>query len=119
MVSGSVIFLNSFDPLPVWRVDFNLGLSSFESNIRGMRHLIELALTSKARLIYTSSIGVFQGKSSSKFPVDVHTMENVLDAMEDHPLTETHIDPHIAQGTGYTESKWVSEELLRLAPGLR
>ncbi|PBL02838.1 acetyl-CoA synthetase-like protein [Armillaria gallica] len=84
-----------------WRVDFNLGLSSFESNIRGVRHLIELALTSKARLIYTSSIGVFQN------------------AAEDHPLTETHIDPHIAEGTGYSESKWVSEELLRLVSGLR
>lgn len=81
--------------------------------------MIELALTSKARLIYTSSIGVFQSESLSKFPVDVHRMENVPDAAEDHPLTETHIDPHIAEGTGYSESKWVSEELLRLVPGLR
>ncbi|KAK0230496.1 hypothetical protein IW262DRAFT_1453406 [Armillaria fumosa] len=42
-----------------WRVDFNLGLSSFESNIRGLCNLIELAMASQARLIYTSSIGVF------------------------------------------------------------
>ncbi|KAK0461852.1 uncharacterized protein EV420DRAFT_1665230 [Desarmillaria tabescens] len=84
-----------------WRVDFNLGLSSFESNIRGLRNLIEVALASQARLIYTSSIGVFQN------------------AGEDHPLAETHVDPYIAQGTGYSESKWVSEELLRLVPGLR
>ncbi|KAK0491291.1 hypothetical protein IW261DRAFT_1547429 [Armillaria novae-zelandiae] len=84
-----------------WRVDFNLGLSSFESNIRGLRSLIELALASQARLVFTSSIGVFQH------------------AGEDHPLAETHIDADIAQETGYSESKWVSEELLRLVPGLR
>ncbi|PBK96038.1 acetyl-CoA synthetase-like protein [Armillaria gallica] len=78
-----------------WRVDFNLGLSSFEANIRGLRNVIDLALTSRARLIYTSSIAVFQS------------------ADEDMPLAEG------AQGMGYGESKWVSEELLRLAPGLR
>ncbi|PBK69900.1 hypothetical protein ARMSODRAFT_974971 [Armillaria solidipes] len=60
-----------------WRVDFNLGLSSFESNIRG------------------------------------------LHAPEDHPLAEAPVNATVAQGTGYNESKWVSEELLRLAPSLR
>ncbi len=55
--------MNPFDFVPAWRVDFNLGLSSFESNIRGLRNLIELALTSQARLVYTSSIGVFQSTS--------------------------------------------------------
>ncbi|KAK0190677.1 hypothetical protein F5146DRAFT_564151 [Armillaria mellea] len=84
-----------------WRVDFNLGLSSFESNIRGLRKLIDLALVSQARVVYTSSIGVF------------------LNAPEDHPLAEAPVNATIAQGTGYSESKWVSEELLRLAPNLR
>ncbi|KAK0447907.1 uncharacterized protein EV420DRAFT_1713021 [Desarmillaria tabescens] len=84
-----------------WRVDFNLGLSSFEANIRGLRNVIDLALTSRARLIYTSSIAVFQS------------------ADEDRPLAETHIGAEVAHGMGYGESKWVSEELLRLAPGLR
>ncbi|SJL02272.1 uncharacterized protein ARMOST_05598 [Armillaria ostoyae] len=84
-----------------WRVDFNLGLSSFESNIRGLRKLIDLALVSQARLVYTSSVGVFQN------------------APEDHPLAEEPVNATVAQGTGYSESKWVSEELLRLAPSLR
>ncbi|KAK0480581.1 hypothetical protein IW261DRAFT_1473414 [Armillaria novae-zelandiae] len=84
-----------------WRVDFNLGLSSFEANIRGLRNVIDLALTSRARLIYTSSIAVFKS------------------ADENQPLAETHIGAECAQGMGYGESKWVSEELLRLAPGLR
>ncbi|KAK0461856.1 uncharacterized protein EV420DRAFT_1477578 [Desarmillaria tabescens] len=69
-----------------WRVDFNLGLSSFESNIRGLRNLIDLALVSQARLIYTSSIGVFQN------------------APADHPLAEAPINATVAQGTGYGES---------------
>ncbi|KAK0499792.1 hypothetical protein EDD18DRAFT_1460649 [Armillaria luteobubalina] len=87
--------------IPAWRVDFNLGLSSFEPNIRGLRKLIDIALTSQARLVYTSSIGVF------------------LNATEDHPLAEVHVDATVAQGMGYGESKWVSEELLRLTPSLR
>ncbi|KAK0453913.1 hypothetical protein EV421DRAFT_2007167 [Armillaria borealis] len=84
-----------------WRVDFNLGLSSFESNIRGLRKLIDVALVSQARLVYTSSIGVF------------------LNTPEDHPLAEAPVNATVAQGTGYNESKWVSEELLRLTPSLR
>lgn len=84
-----------------WRVDFNLGLSSFEANVRGLRNVIDLALTSRARLTYTSSIAVFQS------------------ADEDRPLAETHVDAEVAKGMGRGESKWVSQELLRLAPGLR
>ncbi|KAK0200866.1 putative polyketide synthase [Desarmillaria ectypa] len=84
-----------------WLVDFNMGLSSYKANIQGLRNLIDFALVSQARLVYASSIGVFQS------------------ATENHPLTETHIDAEVAQGNGYGESKWVSEELLRLAPDLR
>lgn len=84
-----------------WRVDFNLGLSSFEANIRGLRNLVDLALTSRARLVFISSIAVFQS------------------ADKDLPLAETHVGADVAQGMGYGESKWVSEELLRLVPGLR
>ncbi|KAK0447900.1 putative polyketide synthase [Desarmillaria tabescens] len=84
-----------------WLVDFNMGLSSYKDNIQGLRNLIDFALASQARLVYASSIGVFQN------------------ATEDHSLAETHIDAEFAQGNGYGESKWVLEELLRLAPGLR
>ncbi|KAK0495896.1 hypothetical protein EDD18DRAFT_1105817 [Armillaria luteobubalina] len=84
-----------------WLMDFNVGLSSYKANIQGLRNLIDLALASQARLVYTSSIGVFQS------------------ATGEDPLAETHINAEVAQENGYGESKWVSEELLRLAPGLR
>ncbi|KAK0216122.1 hypothetical protein IW262DRAFT_1449678 [Armillaria fumosa] len=84
-----------------WRVDFNLGLSSFEANIRGLRNIIDLSLTSRAQLIFTSSIAVFQS------------------ADKDLSLAEAHVGAEVAQGMGYGESKWVSEELLRSAPSLR
>ncbi|KAK0480492.1 putative polyketide synthase [Armillaria luteobubalina] len=84
-----------------WLVDFNMGLSSYKANIQGLRNLIDFALASQARLVYASSIGVFQS------------------AADDHPQAESHINAEVAQGNGYGESKWVSEELLRLAPGLR
>ncbi|THU98749.1 acetyl-CoA synthetase-like protein [Dendrothele bispora CBS 962.96] len=77
-----------------WRVDFNLSLTSFESNIKGLRNLIALSLMSGAQLIYTSSMGIFQ---------NVESLET---------LKETWVDPEVAVGTGYTESKWVSEKLI-------
>ncbi|PCH43993.1 acetyl-CoA synthetase-like protein, partial [Wolfiporia cocos MD-104 SS10] len=47
-----------------WRVDFKLALASFESNVKGVRNLIDFSLKSclldSPRLIFTSSIGVFQ-----------------------------------------------------------
>ena len=45
-----------------WRVDFNLGLSSFEPNVAGVRNLINFALGSKLptppRLIFVSTVAV-------------------------------------------------------------
>ncbi|KAK0216124.1 putative polyketide synthase [Armillaria fumosa] len=51
-----------------WLVDFNMGLSSYKANIQGLRNLIDFALASQARLVYASSIGVFQSMSSI-FPI--------------------------------------------------
>jgi hypothetical protein len=45
-----------------WRVDFNLALQSFEPYVKGLRNLIDLALSSPhanpPRLLFTSSVGV-------------------------------------------------------------
>ena len=45
-----------------WRVDFNLGLSSFEPNVASVRNLINFALESKLptppRFIFISTIAV-------------------------------------------------------------
>ncbi|THV07008.1 acetyl-CoA synthetase-like protein [Dendrothele bispora CBS 962.96] len=81
--------------LDSWRVDFNLSLTSFESNIKGLRNLIALSLMSGAQLIYTSTIGIFQ---------NVESLET---------LEENWVSPEVAVGTGYTESKWISEKLIR------
>ncbi|EGN93439.1 hypothetical protein SERLA73DRAFT_172085 [Serpula lacrymans var. lacrymans S7.3] len=81
-----------------WRVDFNPTLTTFEINIKGLRNLIDFSLLSPlqkpARLLYASSIGVFRNVES-----------NAL-------LMEQPIEPEIAVGTGYSESKWVSENIL-------
>ncbi|KAJ7191755.1 hypothetical protein B0H12DRAFT_1039746 [Mycena haematopus] len=82
-----------------WPVDFNLALRSFEPNILGLRKLIDFTLKSPfvepPVLIYASSIGVFEHITSET------------------SLTEATIDPKVAAGTGYQQSKWISEEILR------
>ncbi|KAF8195302.1 hypothetical protein K438DRAFT_1968611 [Mycena galopus ATCC 62051] len=82
-----------------WPVDFNLSLRSFEPSIIGVRKLIEFSLASPfvepPKLMYASSIGVFQ---------------NVTKEVS---LAELTIDSKVAAGTGYTQSKWIAEEILR------
>ncbi|CCL99492.1 uncharacterized protein FIBRA_01510 [Fibroporia radiculosa] len=81
-----------------WRVDFKVALASFEQNVRGLRHLIDLALTSPLprppQVLFTSSVGVFQH------------------ARHGDDLPEAPIQAEYAVGTGYAESKWVSERIL-------
>ncbi|KAJ7449028.1 hypothetical protein B0H11DRAFT_2079248 [Mycena galericulata] len=71
LLEGDISRLGFDLPAPVyqqvaWPVDFNLALRSFESNIKGLRMLIDFSLSSHfmepPRLLYTSSIGIFQGK---------------------------------------------------------
>ncbi|KAH9841046.1 uncharacterized protein C8Q71DRAFT_890574 [Rhodofomes roseus] len=80
-----------------WRVDFNLSLESFEPNVKGVRHLIDFALSSPRpsppRTLFTSSIGVFQN-------------------IEGVQLAEQFISPAVAVGSGYSELKWVAERIL-------
>jgi thioester reductase-like protein len=82
-----------------WRLDFNLALSSFEPNVRGTRHLIDLARaskwTAKPRFLFTSSVASAQGwdKSRGAFPEEVQ------------------FDAGVAVGPGYGASKYVSERV--------
>ncbi|KAF8488261.1 acetyl-CoA synthetase-like protein [Gautieria morchelliformis] len=85
-----------------WRVDFNLSLSSFEPLIKGTMDLINLALGSPKvdppYLLFTSSISVLRNFTSSE------------------PAEETSVtEPCMAVGTGYSESKWVTERILEAA----
>ncbi|KAJ4469195.1 putative aminoadipate reductase [Lentinula aciculospora] len=84
-----------------WRLDFNLSLFSFESHVRGMRNLIDLArasaYASSLRFLFTSSIGSAQSwdsKSMGPYPEEVV------------------LDPKYAVGGGYGESKYISERIL-------
>ncbi|KAF8990836.1 hypothetical protein BDQ17DRAFT_1433510 [Cyathus striatus] len=85
-----------------WTVDFNLSLTSFENNIKGLRNLVDLALLSPhenpVKFMYSSSIGVFQNISEEKMR---------------QPIREdTDLQPEMATGNGYTKSKWISEKIL-------
>ncbi|PCH34918.1 NAD(P)-binding protein [Wolfiporia cocos MD-104 SS10] len=81
-----------------WRIDFNLSLASFEANVKSVRSLIDFSMKSRLsdppHLIFAGSIGVFQNPEG------------------DQPQSEHPIPPHVAIGTGYTESKWVSEQII-------
>ncbi|KAF8892830.1 acetyl-CoA synthetase-like protein [Gymnopilus junonius] len=83
-----------------WRLDFNLSLSSFESNIRGTKILIDLAYSSphpsNIKFIFTSSIASAASWDRSLGPYP----ENVV------------LDPRYAVGNGYGESKYVAERIL-------
>lgn len=48
---GTVFFQYLLTPLIAWHVNLNLGLSSFEFNIRELCQLMDLALISQARLV--------------------------------------------------------------------
>lgn len=82
-----------------WRIDFNLALSSFGPNVKGMRNLIDLARgsrrASKPRFLFTSSVASAQGwdKSKESFPEEVQ------------------FDAGVAVGPGYGASKYVSERV--------
>lgn len=85
-----------------WRVDFNLSLSTFESSVRGVRNLVDLALTSTRpsppRLLFVSSVGVFNRPTSKGLFKEV-------------PVE----DARTAIGFGYGEAKWIGEQILLTA----
>ncbi|KAI0712723.1 acetyl-CoA synthetase-like protein [Cerioporus squamosus] len=81
-----------------WRVDFNVALPSFEPLLAGARNILDLALSSPRpggpRALFVSSISSLRNHS------------------EPTPAAETiEVDPSLAYGTGYSESKWVTEQL--------
>ncbi|OCB92288.1 acetyl-CoA synthetase-like protein [Sanghuangporus baumii] len=82
-------------------VNFNMALSSFEASIYTLRHVIDLALSSPLpdppRVLFTSSISVVR-----------HELDN-------EPVPEKYVDFAAAEGSGYSESKWVCEKLLEIA----
>ncbi|GJJ06091.1 putative NRPS-like protein biosynthetic cluster [Clathrus columnatus] len=81
-----------------WQVNFNITLASFEPAIRGVRNLIDLALssplTSPPTLLFTSTVDWLGVPSIPELPAtDIDTINT----------------------SGYAESKWVSERILLTA----
>lgn len=95
-------------------MNFSLSLASFDDQLRGLRNLIDLCLTSSrgpARLLFTSTIGVFQSECFLlylllyiKHPLAIDPKVVQLEA----PIA----DGRISIASGYSESKWVSEQIL-------
>lgn len=86
-----------------WAVNFNLSLSTFEPHVQGVKNLIALAVEAplNATLVFASSIAATQN----------WTMLN-----PGLPVPEDVVhDAAVAAGSGYGESKWVSENLLEMA----
>ncbi|WVF66748.1 hypothetical protein IAT40_001490 [Kwoniella sp. CBS 6097] len=83
-----------------WPVHFASSLVSFESNIKGTRNLLDLLSTTRnthAKLHYCSSLASVLGKPSS--------------TIYEQP---TH-DPSSATRVGYSQSKWVTENICEAA----
>ncbi|GJJ05918.1 putative secondary metabolism biosyntheticenzyme [Clathrus columnatus] len=85
-----------------WNVNFNISLASLEPAIRGVRNLVNFALSSPystpPRLLFTSSVGII--KKWANIP----------------PIKEEPFDDiSLLQNSGYGESKWVSERILKIA----
>ncbi|KAJ7045248.1 putative aminoadipate reductase [Mycena alexandri] len=85
-----------------WTLDFNKSLASFESHVKGMRNLIDLARQSPrtgVRFLFTSSIASAQSWDQKRGPFP----------------EELQLDADVAVGNGYGESKYVSERILALS----
>ncbi|KAJ6483684.1 hypothetical protein DFH09DRAFT_1211912 [Mycena vulgaris] len=85
-----------------WQVNFNVALASMEPLVAGTRHLIDFALMSShpspVRLLFVSTAGVFRNVEGSGTALE-------------RPIP----DPRVSVGLGYTESKWVAEQVLEIA----
>lgn len=106
-----------------WRVDFNLTLSSFEPLIAGLSHLIDLSLASPRPspppILFTSSISVShrmfcllsllqRRKPRLIIRNTIFNIDSPSSPIHELPIT----DPNVAVATGYSESKWVAENIL-------
>ncbi|CAG9989397.1 unnamed protein product [Clonostachys byssicola] len=80
-----------------WTVNFNLRLPSFEDQVSGTQQLIQLAVRSGAKFVFISSIAAVSCSASHLIREDVSE------------------DPADASPMGYSESKWVAEQVCTAA----
>lgn len=87
-----------------WKIDFNQPLSSFESQVQGVRTLIDLSIRSrrKPRIMFVSSVASVMNWAMSV-------------GKGFAPETVPSDDSPTALGTGYAESKYIAERVLHEA----
>nr|VWP00550.1 N/A [Ganoderma boninense] len=82
-----------------WTVNFSLTLPSFEPDLKAVRNLVELSWSSPysppPSIQFTSSIGIFEHCTLPP------------------PIPEIPLNASSALGSGYSESKWIAEQILR------
>ena len=103
-----------------WRVDFNLGLSAFEDDVKGVRNLIDLALSSSLlsppHFLFPSSLAVVHSAYYAPPHPSIYCSSPTLtDYPGPQPVPEVAADVEMALGTGYGESKWICEEILAIS----
>lgn len=103
---------------PAWPIDFALKLASFEPQIRGVRALVDFALTAPTcskppQIQYISSVGVFQGGSHNPSRTSVLSFISVTNAFT--RWTSRNALCREAGGTERRSSYW----LRRVKVGLR
>ncbi|KAF4468400.1 nonribosomal peptide synthetase [Fusarium albosuccineum] len=76
-----------------WAVNFSLRLNSFEDQIAGTRNLINLAAETRSRFIFASSTAAVISSPSTPIPEKIYE------------------DPTDASPMGYSQSKWVAEQV--------
>jgi thioester reductase-like protein len=97
-------------------VDFNVGLRVFEPLVASVRHLVNIAanapISGGASILFTSSIGVYSGRLNLGLHLSA-THDFPIDLPPDTPALEQRLtDPRYSVSSGYSQSKWVAEEIL-------
>ena len=96
-----------------------MGLAAFEDDIKGVRNLIDLALSSSLspppHFLFPSSPAVVHSTCCPSRSPEF----NLLLIPTDHPgpgsAPEVAAEVEMALGTGYGESKWICEEILAIS----
>jgi thioester reductase-like protein len=96
-----------------------MGLAAFEDDIKGVRNLIDLALSSSLssppHFLFPSSVAVVHSAYTLSFIQRMKFTVHFTDYPGPEPVPEVAADVEMALGTGYGESKWICEEILAIS----
>jgi len=97
-----------------WPMNFNLHLSSFEPHIKGLCHLVQLALLNAGtiRIMFPSSIAVASQYSPSSSPTFPSSSSSSSESPPIVKVPEISLDAVHPALFSYAQAKWVCEQLL-------